>query len=314
MTIDDAADEQQPNGKHMNANDKNQTWVVEHATQINTPVTAHAAAQKVADKHNWGAVTPNGGGSAVTFAAGPAFMRVVDANADASGTLATAAFAAAALGCPAPLQNFPEIVELPEGEYEIELYERIDVDPSRKPNMADLGAALAALHAVDISAANLRPQIRTAVSRKRVQHHDPAVQAQMLSLFNDAERALSESTGPLVFCHGDATTTNLVWDRQKAAFTFVDFEYSGLAPSAFDVASTATGLLRFVDRPTSRAFIDSYREAGGQFDPSDFAVLGGIRDLCGAADFSAAGKGTPRAATFQHRFNSFNDLFRSTRW
>jgi Ser/Thr protein kinase RdoA (MazF antagonist) len=115
----------------------------------------------------------------------------------------------------------------------------------------------------------------------------------------------------MVLCHGDPTRANLV--NTNGSWVWVDLEYTGMAPASLDVGMCVVSLIRFCGREAAREMVAGYQQAGGTFDPADAILLGGLRDLCGAADFAAATTANGRQ-TFALRFGSFSELFRQTRW
>lgn len=271
------------------------------------------AAEQVAAQHAWGACRLVGTSSATTFAAGPAFLRVVEQFNDPTGTLSVAAFAAESLGGPHPLTLEPFHVIIDGHERWVETYELVTFDRDRLlPSLRELGHHLALLHAVDVSGSGLRQQRRLAVARSRLAFAPKKVRTVLDPLFDVAESALEGSAGPMVLCHGDTNGSNLVPVLGRG-WVWVDFEYAGLAPASFDVGVAIADTLRFFGRGGAREFVNGYRAAGGDFDASDAVVLAGVRELVGVADFASktidAG-----VAKFVHRMASRNELFRQTTW
>lgn len=294
------------------------------ATVADVPVphkiARHAAG--VAARHLGlaGDVVHLGTSMAVTFAATTAILRVTDDPGTADATLAVAAVAEQLTFSARPLQTQAVRVPSGAGQVAVEAYERII--EVRLATPADVGAALAALHATapePVTGALLRNQVRLATSRARL---EPLLatptsawhaEAHMLTDGLGALMALASSLDtPCRLVHMDAAVDNVLVGAHGPAW--IDWEYGGVGPAALDVAFAVGGAWRSEGPESAAALLSAYRAAGGVAPAEHVVLLLAVRDVVGAADVFPPRPGSAWQRLARQRLDSLGEATRHTRW
>eukprot|EP00088_Acartia_fossae_P035467 TRINITY_DN36553_c0_g1_i1.p1 TRINITY_DN36553_c0_g1~~TRINITY_DN36553_c0_g1_i1.p1 ORF type:complete len:352 (-),score=53.13 TRINITY_DN36553_c0_g1_i1:59-1114(-) len=121
------------------------------------------------------------------------------------------------------------------------------------------------------------------VKNARLQNEFPR-KDELLSEYNMLKDALDKSSVDLVFCHNDALLANIV--DQKNRVVFIDMEYAGPAPAAYDIANHfvehvgADGELDYLTLYPNKEFqldwikiyLTEFNRLKGVSPPSDTAV------------------------------------------
>jgi aminoglycoside phosphotransferase (APT) family kinase protein len=246
--------------------------------------------------------------SSHTFTTSEAFLRVVTERDDPHGTLGIAKFVAkSGLGAEVLVDSALEI-KVGEVTYFVEAYERLYTVSGAQASVGATGTLLAELHQLVV--AELRPVRR--LEAVKAAHTGSARDAEFREHFAQAQRAVEQCAGPLVLCHGDATVTNLLITSKGSRW--VDLEFSGLGPAAFDVALEVGRALRFSGRAQAREFAEAYIGAGGPANWADVVALGKIMDLLGVSSLFDTEGDHERAHTLRSRLATWAEPFSHTLW
>lgn len=60
---------------------------------------------------------------------------------------------------------------------------------------------------------------------------------ELLAEAANLKERLRKAASPVVFCHNDALLANIVYQQKEDRVVFIDLEYGGPAPAAFDIAN-----------------------------------------------------------------------------
>jgi len=82
---------------------------------------------------------------------------------------------------------------------------------------------------------NLIPTSLTNKANEKRMKNEFLSREEMLTEYNMLKELLDKETIPLVFCHNDALLPNIVYQEGKVVF--IDLEYGGPGPAAFDIAN-----------------------------------------------------------------------------
>jgi aminoglycoside phosphotransferase (APT) family kinase protein len=253
--------------------------------------------------------------AAVTFTTPQAFLRVVPDGQDSPGTIAVAHYVTTHLDGAKPLSDALPIT-VDSTRVWVETYQRLTPTTAELGTWQIVGERLAALHALEPDP-TLRPARRLTASRARLAQASQSLSDELLPHFDQATQTLISTPGPQVLCHADAHRGNLLY--LSTGPVWVDFEYAGLAPAAYDLAFTLGDIVRYAPgNPNSNSadFIAGYCHAGGQPDLAAVLALSRIRDICGVADC------IPLAALDPLTWNpqlelchaTYQEPFRHTQW
>jgi hypothetical protein len=164
----------------------------------------------------------------------------------------------------------------------VEVYSRIPV-LERRATMAEVGAALATLHSVQVSPST-RPVRRVSqlYNRLRDSSVPSTVSSVLFELLERCEEVIAADQGPWGLTHMDAHRDNLLVTADGPVW--VDFEYSGWGPQTLDVALTMRMIYRFYDDALALEFLNGYTAQGRPINLPGLVRLLPVYDVLGVTE------------------------------
>jgi|GEM_PF-5551222 len=221
---------------------------------------------------------------------------------------------AAGVPTPPPLVEVPFTAPTDDGPCYVEVYEHVAPGPAPAPETSrEIGASLAGLHRTPIGS-GLPTHRRIAVARARlVGSRAPGDRKARLRVqLHHLEALLESCGGPVGLIHTDASNLNRVYGESGPVW--VDWEYAGAGPYAFDVALAFGACWRFEGPEAAQELLEGYFAAGGPAPPAAVTTLFGAYEVVAAADIHAGYDVPALAAEARLRAEALGDPLRVLRF